>query len=284
MPRANGNETPLVLSKGDEAIVYVEWKTNKQINKIFHLATFVEEDTSPHSNIEIQSFGTNCMFNEIVTLGLPLVRGRWATIYDPAWERGHRRVIYNVGGEIRIPGRYAIDFIKLNGRGRYAHGDKDKVSHWFGYGAPVIAVADGVVSSMRDDFEESITLSTHPRYPSDSATGNYVSIAIDDRRFVFYEHLLPGSIRVKVGQSLKKGDVIGAVGFTGQTTGPHLHFHIADKDSALGAEGLPFVFESFEAIGEYKALTRFGREKWKPLRKTYRNKERPGPNNVIRIK
>lgn len=61
----------------------------------------------------------------------------------------------------------------------------------------------------------------------------------------------PKSIKVKTGQKVKKGDAIASLGFTGQTTGPHLHFHEADADSPLGAEGIPFVFEQFEILGSY---------------------------------
>jgi murein DD-endopeptidase len=102
-----------------------------------------------------------------------------------------------------------------------------------------------------------------------------------DNQFAFYEHLKPKSIKVKKGQTVKKGDVIASLGFTGQTTGPHLHFHVADTDSPLGAEGIPFVFETFEMLGAYSDFTQFGKALWTPINKSIRYQERPLPNCVI---
>ncbi|MGS2761904.1 M23 family metallopeptidase [Sinomicrobium sp. M5D2P9] len=221
-----------------------------------------------------------------VILGPPLRGGPWTAIYSPDWERGHRRVFYTEGGKARIPGRFAIDFMQTDSMGKLVKGDEDQVKNWYGYGADVLAVVDGTVASARDDFTESATVSGHPRYPSEKATGNYISLKIDDNRYVFYEHLKPGSIRVKTGQKVKKGEVIAALGFTGQSTGPHLHLHVADANSPLGAEGLPFLFEHFSLLGYYTDFSRFGKMPWDPAKKDSEQEkyqERPAPNTVIRF-
>lgn len=56
----------------------------------------------------------------------------------------------------------------------------------------------------------------------------------------------PGSLRVKLGDKVRRGQVLGLVGNSGNSTEPHLHFHLADANSPLGAEGLPYVLDSFE--------------------------------------
>jgi hypothetical protein len=216
-----------------------------------------------------------------VLIGAPLSGGAWAAVYDPSWKRGHRRVVYAVDGKERIPGRFAIDFILLDSSGRYAAGAEDSIKNWFGYGAAVKAVANGVVASVRDDFPESPTLSGHPAYAADKATGNYISIDMGNGYFAFYEHLKPGSIRVKPGQRVNQGDVIAALGFTGQTTGPHLHFHIANANSPLGAEGVPFEFIQFYQLGAYPDFGQFGKMPWTPVQRTEIIKQRPGPNTVV---
>lgn len=66
-------------------------------------------------------------------------------------------------------------------------------------------------------------------------------------RFAFYAHLQPGSLKVKVGDRVKRGQVLGLVGNSGNSTEPHLHFHLADSKSPLGSEGLPYVLDSFDA-------------------------------------
>ncbi|MBO9633290.1 MAG: M23 family metallopeptidase [Chitinophagaceae bacterium] len=142
--------------------------------------------------------------------------------------------------------------------GNYAKGNEDSIQNWYGYGAEVLAVADGEIAAVRTDFPESPTLAAHPFYKPEQATGNYVSLKIAENRFVFYEHLQPGSILAEPGQQIKKGQVIARLGFTGQTTGPHLHLHLADTNSPLGAEGLPFVFERFELVGSFPDFNQFG--------------------------
>ncbi|MGS2739097.1 M23 family metallopeptidase [Sinomicrobium sp. M5D2P17] len=221
-----------------------------------------------------------------VILGPPLCGGPWTAIYSPDWARGHRRVFYTERGKARIPGRFAIDFMQTDSKGKLVKGDKDQVKNWYGYGADVLAVADGTVASARDDFSESATISEHPKYPAGKATGNYVSLNISKDRYVFYEHLKPGSIRVRLGQKVKKGEVIASLGFTGQSTGPHLHLHVADTDSPLGAEGLPFLFEHFSLLGQYNVFSRFGKMPWDPAKKDSKQvkyRERPAPNAVIRF-
>jgi len=219
-----------------------------------------------------------------IALGPPLQGGPWAAVYDPGWPKGHRRVEFTVDGAKRIPGRFAIDFIKLNYNGLYALRNTDSVYNWLGYNADVLAVGDGVIASMKTDFPESATLSKHPAYESEQATGNYIAIKLSNHIYAFYEHLKPGSIKVKVGDWVKAGDVIASLGFTGQSTGPHLHFHIADNDSPLGAEGLPFVFKYFDLLGRYQDFSHFGQKPWitsASLSKKTVKYERPPSNAVI---
>jgi len=217
-------------------------------------------------------------------LGPPLSGGPWAGIYEPSWERGHRRMLYAVDGRARIPGRYAIDWIRLDRSGRYASGDEGRIADWHGYAADVLAVADAEVAAVRDDVIESATIKAHPKNALGDATGNYVALDLGDGRYAFYEHLKPGSVRVAPGQRVQRGQVIGALGFTGDSTGPHLHFHVADGNSPLAAEGVPYVFDGFELLGAYETLDRFGRARWEPRDRAttaHRRAELPAPNSVI---
>ncbi|MBT1695937.1 peptidoglycan DD-metalloendopeptidase family protein [Fulvivirgaceae bacterium PWU4] len=216
-----------------------------------------------------------------LVLGTPLREGTWVAVYDPAWERGHRRVLYKGDSAMHLPGRYAIDFIRVDDQGRYARDNEDAIGNWYGYSADVLAVSDGTVLSVRTNFPESATLSAHHQPGPEDATGNYIALQVSSDRVAFYEHLKPGSIRVQPGQRVKKGDVIASLGFTGQSTGPHLHFHVADRNSPLRAEGVPFVFESFKMLGAYTNLENFGSKMWSPVKNKVVLQERPAPNTVI---
>jgi murein DD-endopeptidase MepM/ murein hydrolase activator NlpD len=58
--------------------------------------------------------------------------------------------------------------------------------------------------------------------------------------------LVKGSLRVKVGDKVKKGDTLAHLGNSGTSSAPHLHFHLMDSPSVLGSNGLPYVIRSFE--------------------------------------
>jgi murein DD-endopeptidase MepM/ murein hydrolase activator NlpD len=189
------------------------------------------------------------------SIGPPLHGGPWVAVYDTSWERGHRRVPYAVQGSVHIPGRFAIDWSKVDQRGKYFDGDGANVREWYGYGAEVLAVMDSTVAATRDGVAESAVLVKNPaRIEPEFAAGNYVALDLGAGHYAFYEHLKPGSIRVKIGDRVRRGSVIGLLGYTGESTGPHLHFHIGDKNSPLGAEGLPYQLEGFNVLGSYPSI------------------------------
>jgi murein DD-endopeptidase len=89
---------------------------------------------------------------------------------------------------------------------------------------------------------------------------------------------------VNAGDRVTRGQVIAALGNSGgSSAGPHLHFHIADSHDELAAEGLPYVFTSFEVLGGYASIGAFAKdERWMPIAATgIRRHELPAPNVVI---
>lgn len=280
--RSGKKTSNTILAPDESAVMYLETAINRpSLPALTTITRFQASDSKPESSAGI----LDVIGLKPVVLGPPVKSGNWVAVYDPNWIRGHRRVFFEADGKERVPGRFAIDFIKLDDHGQYSNGDEDQITNWYGYNAEVIAVADGVVTAANDSFRESKTIKNHPSYPAEKATGNYITIDIGENQFAFYEHLKPGSIKVHVGQKVKKGDVIASLGFTGQSTGPHLHFHVADENSPLAAEGIPFVFEHFEMLGSYPDFSRFGKDKWIPANSENNiiTNERPGPNTVIRF-
>lgn len=209
--------------------------------------------------------------------GSPLRGGSWSAVYQPAMEFGHRRYVYAVGGTPRVPGRHAIDFFHADRNAKEPRYAADP-----GYGAEVIAVADGSVVAARDDFADPERRDPNP-VNAENATGNYVAIDIGDGRIVFYEHLKQG-LAVKRGDRVRRGQLLGRVGATGQVGGTHLHFHVADTNSPLGAEGLPFAFDGFEQIGSWTTIDQaFSGERWQPAAPRRFTAAMPSPNVVVRF-
>lgn len=217
-------------------------------------------------------------------LGPPLRGGPWAAEHLAAWPRGHRRVLYTVEGAARIPGRYAIDWVRVDEMGRIAKGDTDKTVAALGYGAEVLAVAEASVVATRDDQLESVRLSPLTRHSLAEAAANYVLLQLSRDRYAVYEHLHPGSIRVRPGERVRQGQVIGPLGSTGNSTGPHLHLHITDRSSLLGGEGMPYIFQRFRVLGQYTDISRLGSARWQPLQPgmtAERADELPDANVVV---
>lgn len=221
-----------------------------------------------------------------VVLGPPLAGGPWVAVHAAEWPRGHRRVGYTVGGRMRIPGRFAVDFVRVDDQGRTTHGDKDRPADALGYGAEVLAVADATVLAVRDGMAESPSIAGNPKHAIGDAAGDYVALHLPGGRVAFYEHLKPGSVRVKAGDKVRRGQVLGALGFTGDTTGPHLHFHVADGETPLGGEGVPFAIDRFTLLGRYVDIGGLGARPWDPPPaglEPRRAAEWPDSNAVVRF-
>jgi len=121
---------------------------------------------------------------------------------------------------VHIPGRFAIDWIKVERNGKYFDRDGSIVADWHGYGAEVLAVADSIVATTRDGVAESSVVAEHPtRTPPDGRRRQLHSANLGRGWYAFYEHLKPGSIQVKPGDRVRRGRVIGLLGYTGESTG-----------------------------------------------------------------
>ena len=185
-----------------------------------------------------------------------------------------------------IPGRFAIDWIKADAQGMTADGDPDIPINHFGYGADVLAVADAVVVATRDGMQEARSIAATPGHSLSDASGNYVILELAPRQFAFYEHLKPNSLRVDVGERVSEGQAIASLGFTGDSTGPHLHFHVAESPFPVEGDGAPFVIDHFRHLGGYEDIANLGRERWRPSAGALgglRRHERPDCNAVVRF-
>ena len=72
---------------------------------------------------------------------------------------------------------------------------------------------------------------------------------MDTESSPFYAHLQRDSVRVVPGERVEVNQELGRLGNTGNTSAPHLHFHVMAGSSPLGSDGLPFVFSKFDFVG-----------------------------------
>jgi murein DD-endopeptidase MepM/ murein hydrolase activator NlpD len=219
--------------------------------------------------------------NALITINPPLRGSEWLAGNGPGNSSGHRRALVPTSGGARIAQRFAIDFLQLFPDGRSFSGDAKDNKSYRCYGAEALAVADAVVVATKDGIPENVPGPTSRAVPITLETvgGNHVILDLGGGRFAFYAHLQPGSLRVKTGDKVRRGQVVGLVGNSGNSTEPHLHFHISDSNSPLGSEGLPYALPSFEVQGRG-----FG---WKPTPPAAATEKRqnqmPVENEVIRF-
>ena len=275
------------IAPGGHGVVYIQFAFRPGMGpkKLQHRVTYrVADDGAQVARVSGGDITVDP--DPALVLGPPLRGGPWAAVFEAGWARGHRRVFYAVEGRATIPGRLAIDFVKLDDAGLLADGDADVVRDAYAYGEPVLAVADAEVVALRSDYPEAERVSQNGSHPLSNGSGNYVVLSLGGGRHAIYEHLRPGSVRVATGQRVRRGEVIGEVGFSGSGNWPHLHFHVADAPSLLGGEGLPFTFDSFTVLGTYPDFEGLGERPWTPRADAgtqVRQQERPADNSVLRF-
>jgi hypothetical protein len=195
-----------------------------------------------------------------VVVELPL-RGEWSVERSPA-DR-----IPSHGTDL-LGQRYAYDLVRTDHR-RGFHLHPAGTLRWllvggrtrdcYGWGQPVHAAFDGVIVQAVDGVAERqwlhlvreswLAVKTtvgFARRGLDPArlAGNHVIMATAGT-YALYAHLAPGSVAVTGGQRVGVGEVIGRVGHTGNSTAPHLHFHLMDSADPLRATGIPCAFAAY---------------------------------------
>src|SRR5258708_38703515 len=111
------------IRPGGRAIIFIELGVNIRAvpKRLQHEIIYVA--TSDNQIVALQSPLVAVNSLEPVVLEPPFRSGIWAAVHAPSWPRGHRRTTYTLSGKVRIPGRYAVDWMGLDEEGRITHGD-----------------------------------------------------------------------------------------------------------------------------------------------------------------
>jgi hypothetical protein len=153
---------------------------------------------------------------DAVTIGVPLA-GEWQVV------SGGRSALVNNHWTLTVQ-RHAIDVAQLVD-GRSFDGDRSRLENFRIFGAPVLAVADGRVTAVEGGRpDEPVGGRTWQEM-----TGNHVILDIGGGRYVLYAHLKQGSLRVQVGDQVRRGQVLGQVGDSGNSDEPHLHLQVQNR-------------------------------------------------------
>jgi hypothetical protein len=196
-----------------------------------------------------------------ITIGPPVKGRNWIALNgccEPGWP--HRSTPLPLNGNLVGGQLFAIDWKQTNDQGAFYTGDKTNNESYVDYGSDIIAVADGTVTAMLDGQEANApgVLPANdpvlgPKLTVENVDGNHIVLDIGQGAYAFYAHLLKGSLLVKVGDQVRKGEVIAKLGNTGNANASHMHFHVMNGPSVLGSSGIPYVLDSFEYQGQISA-------------------------------
>ena len=188
-------------------------------------------------------------------LRFPL-KGGWWIANGASFHGGHRWA---------IPEEFALDIIKFGADGKTHRGTGQKFSDYYAYGEKIFAPAGGkVVVAINDQVEDPSVM----RQPTETleayferllagqadrmaggtkaVLGNGVIIDHGNGEYSLLAHMKPGSVKVAVGDVVAQGQEIGALGSSGNSTEPHLHFHLCDTAEGLMCAGIPMTFSNID--------------------------------------
>jgi Peptidase family M23 len=166
---------------------------------------------------------------------------------DP--DNHHRRGVIILDGRAVDSRRYAIDWKQIKD-GTSFSGDAGNLHSYYCYGKPVLAVADSRVVAARDGLPDNIPghgAAFHPAVPItlETVAGNMITLDLGDGQFAHYMHLQPGSVQVKIGDRVRRGQTIAKIGTSGDAREPHLHFEVTNSLKALFGEGVPYTIDQY---------------------------------------
>ncbi len=212
------------------------------------LAGFLELTPGQEKIIETGAL-TKVGSPDAVVLGPPLEGSGWVVVNGCCDSKTHIRSLQPVNGKLYLAQRFAIDWMKINKENRLFVGNPKDVNSYFGYGQNVLAVGDARVTAVVDQFKNQIPGELPTEITLEEIDGNHVVLDLGNNQYVFYAHLQPNSVKVKEGDFVKRGQVIGLLGNSGNTSAPHMHLHVMASPSTLGSNGLPYVFDRFDLLG-----------------------------------
>jgi Peptidase family M23 len=185
-----------------------------------------------------------------VVLGPPVAPGTWlASEGCCANLTHHRNGLAPINGVLGVPQRFAIDFFRLDNQNRTWIGDPTDLRSYLSYEQPTIAAADGTVVVAFDGLPDQLPPEPPPIPPIAETVGNHVIVKVSSGVYLLYAHMKPGTIEVQVGQRVRRGQQIGRIGSSGNSSTPHLHFQVLTTPTFFPTDSTPFVFDRFDVVG-----------------------------------
>jgi hypothetical protein len=189
--------------------------------------------------------------NGLRVLGSPVSGNHWQASDAPSNnDNHHRRGVLVIDGRATISRRYAIDWVRAENGSTFS-GDKRDKNSYHAYGEPLRAVADARVVAIQDGLPDNVpghNEEFHPAVPITliTAPGNSITLDLGDGQYAHYMHLQAGTLKVKPGQRVRRGQLLAQIGSSGDAREPHVHFEVTTSATQLVGEGIPYVIDEYE--------------------------------------
>lgn len=174
-------------------------------------------------------------------LSLPF-SGEWFVF----WGGDTKEQNYHVSNKAQ---RHAFDIVIMDTAGRSYRTDGKTNEDYYAYGQPLTAPCDAEVVSVKEGVKDNIPGQLNPA----QVTGNCIVLKTGNNEYLLFAHFQLGSIKVKKGDKVKQGQTLGLCGNSGNSSEPHLHFHIQNQENMAGANGIKCYFEKLVVNGEPKS-------------------------------
>jgi hypothetical protein len=238
----------LVIADGQTAIAFVSVTFDRGSHIPDRLLHRVTTAYAPEEGAVLSTHHT-----ELHVLGPPVEGANWIADDGPSngEDNHHRRGVVIVDGQVVDSRRYAIDWKQVVNAASFS-GDPRDVHSYYSYSKSVVAVADGRVLAVRDGLPDNVPGhgdAFHPAVPIslETVAGNTITLELGGGQFAYYMHLQSGSLRVKVGDRVRRGQVLARVGASGDAREPHLHFEVTTSSKLLAGEGVPYLIDRYSS-------------------------------------
>lgn len=245
-----------VIEKHATVMLYNPFHTfpdNVPLKRLHYEFSFSSEDRKKYFKSEIDIAP---VFYETKTDLILPVRGKVLVWDGHDYNSHHRRFDYTqkVFVENRNKTnfqRYGYDLIVVDEQGLNYKGQPrvnddwyqarpDKMEDYYSFGAPIYAAGAGRVVFMQDKNPDNRQFNPADLEKDERAyAGNYIVVDHLNGEYSWFGHIKQGSSRVKVGQMVRQGDIIAAIGASGSSLFPHLHYELRNGGGAREVEGLP---------------------------------------------
>ena len=168
-------------------------------------------------------------------------KGEW-TVF---WGGDTKELNYHVENEAQ---KRAFDIIITDENGKSYNNNGERNEDYYAFEKELIAPCEAEVVLVVDGIKDNKPGEFNPIY----IPGNTVILKTNNGEYLFFAHFKQNSIIVKQGQKVKEGELLGLCGNSGNSSEPHLHFHIQNVEDMNKATGAKSYFEKIYVNGELK--------------------------------